>query len=274
MINCVEQIREINIDNSIFNDIIDCTYVILCCGKNPKRLNNVETQIKKLRPSYKVKLIYNKGYNNCPLSVSVNNDLVNIQAFVFKDSLLNGYKRILYLEDDFELKDEINDKDVNSIVNFVNDNDPEVYGLGNVGYPCPISIFKKHQKMLFNFMAMCHAVFYNDKYMNNYLEFYNKNIGNKYIGIDSINMMLSNISNYRYYKPLVYQKFIETENRKDGWKNQTNIILHKITMIFIKLFRLDKQIEPGWTIFYFLPYMLYFICIILILIFFKKKYFK
>ena len=53
-----------------------------------------------------------------------------MQLFIFNDSIKNNYKRILYLEDDFELKKELNKEDIYNITEFINTKNPDVYGSG------------------------------------------------------------------------------------------------------------------------------------------------
>jgi hypothetical protein len=262
MNKCVSKIVDININDSIFDDIVDCTYVVLCCGEFPKRLENVNKNIEILRPTKTVKLVYNNGFDNCYLSYTVNQDLINIQSFIFEDALERGYKRILYLEDDFELKKEISKSDIYNIGKFFKSNDPDVYGIGNIGM-CDIrSIFKPHEKTMFNFLGLTHAIFYNKKYMKNYLE-YIKKIDTKNYMIDTITTKIPDIETYRYYKPLVYQKFPSTENQKNGWSNGFGKFLASINIFFIKFLKLDNQLEPGYTIIYVFPYILYMLIFIL-----------
>lgn len=268
---CINKIENINIQNSIFDEIIDCTYVILCCGSKPKRLESVLKNIKILRPTKIVKLVYNNGYKNCPLSISVNNDLVNIQKYVFKDSIKEGYNRILYLEDDFELENPIEKNTYQSINNFVKKHNPDIYGLGNFAIPNIQSIFSEHQKVIFNFLALTHALFYNRKAMEELIKYYDINENNIRIGIDTVISEIEDIKVYRYYKPLVYQKLPATENQIEGWKNQIGF-LSNISIFVINLLNLDKMIEPGYTIIYFLPYILYLtIFIIFIIICIRNK---
>jgi hypothetical protein len=266
MDSCVYKIEEIYFDKPIFNNIIDCTYILLCCGEKPKRLDNVLKNIKILQPTKKVKLVYNKGFDNCKFSKSINHDLINMQTFIFNDSIKNRYDRILYLEDDFELKEKINQKDIDNIINFIQLKNPDVYGLGNISFPKINYIFNKSQKVIGNFLGCAHAMIYNKKYMFKYIDFINNYKEQEKLGIDFIPSQINNLEVYRYYKPLIYQKFPETENQTNGWKNQMGNFIAIISIFFIKLLRLDKNIEPGYTIFYIFPYIIYFLLLLLIVL--------
>jgi hypothetical protein len=189
-----------------------------------------------------------------------------MQTFIFNDSIKNRYDRILYLEDDFELKEKINQKDIDNIINFIQLKNPDVYGLGNISFPKINYIFNKSQKVIGNFLGCAHAMIYNKKYMFKYIDFINNYKEQEKLGIDFIPSQINNLEVYRYYKPLIYQKFPETENQTNGWKNQMGNFIAIISIFFIKLLRLDKNIEPGYTIFYIFPYIIYFLLLLLIVL--------
>jgi hypothetical protein len=274
MENCISKIEEIYIKNPIFDSIANCTYIVLCCGENPKRLSSVMKNINILNPTTKVKLIYNKGYKNCECSKSVNHDLANIQNYIFEDAISNNYKRILFLEDDFELPEKIDKDDIININNFIKNHNPDVYGLGNFSIPEITSIFSAHEKVLCNFLGLTHAVFYNKNSMKKICKYYKNHKNPITLGIDSSISEIDNIEVYRYYRPLVYQKLPATENQKNGWKNQIGTILATISIGFINLTKLHSKLEPGYSILYVLPYILYLIFILLFIILIRYIYKK
>lgn len=274
MENCVHKIEEICIDNSIFDSIADCTYVCLCCGENPKRLPSVLKNIKILKPTQNVKLVYNKGYKNCDCSLSVNHDLVNNQTYIFEDAIRNNYSRILWLEDDFELPEKIGKDHIRSISDFIKQNNPDIYGLGNFSLPKITSLFSPHQKVLFNYLPMSHAVFYNNNAMRKIVKYYKGHKNPIELGTDTSIMYINNIEVYRYYIPLVFQKLPETENQKEGWKNQKFIIPLNLASGIPKLLNLHKSLQPGYTILYILPYILYLLLLILFVVLIKYIYKK
>jgi len=250
---CIEKIDELKLNNTIFDEIADMTYVILCCKNNYKRFENVKTQLFKLKPTRNIKLIFNMGYKYCPLTDKPNIDLASIQYFIFKDALKKKYKRILWLEDDFELKDEISKKDATNIINFIKKNNPCIYGLGNFGLPSLLHLFSRHVKTYKMFLA--HAVFYNETYMSKYIDFYDKHDDNT-LHIDNTGI---NVEQFRYFKPLVFQKFPETDNKKE-WED-----IFQIKNFLLKFLNLEKSVEPGYTITYVFPYLIYFIILVIII---------
>ena len=275
MENCVHKIEEIHITNSIFDSIADCTYVCLCCGENPKRLPSVLKNINILKPSQKVKLVYNKGYKNCPCSVSTNHDLANIQTYIFEDAIRNNYSRILWLEDDFELPEKIGKDHIRSISDFIKQNNPDIYGLGNFSLPKITSLFSPHQKVVSNFLVLSHAVFYNNNTMRKLVKYYKEHKNPVEIAIDTSIKDVDNIEVYRYYIPLVYQTLPATDNQKNGWaKTMGNFLPSTIVTGWPKLLNLHKNLQPGYTILYILPYILYLLLLILFVVLIKYIYKK
>ena len=148
MDECIFKIDTIELNDTIFDSIIDRTYVILCCGEI-----YVKKNINILRPTKYVDLIYFMGYKDCDKSVNTANDLLNNNIYVIKDAIKNNYNRILVLEDDFFLRKPLENKDINNITEFIKENNPDVYTLGCFGIPTISTIMYKHQKLLNNIMT-------------------------------------------------------------------------------------------------------------------------
>jgi hypothetical protein len=266
----INKVEHLYFDNSNFDKVIDCTYVLLCCGLHPQRLSSVLKNIKMLRPSNKVTFIFNNGFSNCNFSKTINHNLILMQLYIFNDSLRKRYNRILYLEDDFELKQEIDKYDIQQISTFIENENPEVYGLGNFSFPTMQGIFQKHQHVINNFLGCSHAMMYNQSYMKKYIEFIGKTKNPENLSIDFIPSFLDNIQAYRYYKPLVYQKFPATENQLNGWKNQMGNLKSKLAIFFVRLLNLNSNLEPGYSIVYALPFIVY-ICLAILIYFILYK---
>lgn len=267
MENCIYKIKSFELSETIFDTVCDCTYILLCCGENPHRLPSVIRNIQILRPTRYIKLIFNKGYKQCRISTSVNNDLVNAQKFIFKDALNNGFKRIMYLEDDFELEHPIQKKDRDEIVDFITVENPNIYGLCNFTIPTITTLTSYHNKSLYNIIGMAHVMIYDSHAMKNIYNYFDNFKGDKNsLGIDLSISNIPNISVYRYYKPLIFQKFPSTENQKHGWKNQTNEFTADMFIKCLKIIKLDRQFQPGFTIVYLLPYFLYVILLLIIIV--------
>ena len=194
MNQCIHKTVELTSDRGVFDEIIDCTYVLLCCGPNPQREENVYTHLNMLNPSKKIILVYNNGYKACDLSVSPTDDISKAQLYIFNDALDNNYKRILYLEDDFFIKKSLDPKDISSICTFIEKNNPSIYGLGNIILPTINTLFSKHQKATSNMLYLSHAVIYNQTYMKEAIIF-RANNSREYM-TDVVSGYIPNIKNH------------------------------------------------------------------------------
>lgn len=273
MEKCIVDIKTITFDKGIFDEIVDCTYVFLCCGPKPPREESVHININKFRPTSTVKLIYNVGFKNCPITKSLSDDMASSQLYIFNDALKNNYQRILFLEDDFLVPEQPHQNDIDSITSFINTNSPSLYGLGNFIIPTPTTLLSSHQKPMFDFIPMSHAVIYDKHYMQKAIDYY-KNHETKLFQ-DILPGYLSDIERYRYYKPLVFQIFPITENQKNGWNEIIpSKILLSIVIVLIKILQLDKNIYPGYSVIYIAPYIIYIIIIFIILFIIYKLFNK
>jgi hypothetical protein len=170
-----------------------------------------------------------------------------------------NYNRVLILEDDFLLKKPIPVEDVQSIVNFIEEVDPELYSLGSHSVFNPFYIFRKHLKVIHLWAA--HAYMINQELCIKILNLNQRgrspseDIVNYDYHIDNILSVSS--EKYKYYKPLVYQLWSATENQKNwGPKSKFKKLLNKIVVnLQINFLKLDRQLEPGWTILYIIPYI-------------------
>ena len=208
-------IKELYNDSGMFDEVIDCTYVILCCGPNPEREYDVRKQLSLFQPCRTIKLLYNYGYT-CKLKKlrkkQTDHDLLDALLYIFNDAA--QYNRILVLEDDFQIDgrilDPIHHKEVTK---YLKNNDVDVYGIGNDGIPYISDMFAIHQRM--TYMTWAHAMFYSKSYRSNVLAYANKqtklSLGKNW-ATDRIWYDLPNITVYRYHKPLCYQLFTRTEN--------------------------------------------------------------
>ena len=93
-----------------------------------------------------------------------------------------------------------------------------------------------------------HSVIYSKKMRQNMMNNY-KDIVFKYRDWD---LNANSIKNrYVYYKSICYQLFPQTENSQYwGISNPIVYFLMSISKIIIKLHKLDKQVEPGYSILY------------------------
>jgi hypothetical protein len=266
MDNCILKIEELIHSTGIFDTVVDCTYVLLCCGIKPEREINVRKQLPILSPTTRIKLIYNSGYKNCTITNSAQEDMSRAQLYIFQDALKNKYNRILLLEDDFIVLKPIPIEDINQIVTFIKEKDPSAYGLGNFSIPHISSLFRHHQRIIGNYLGAAHAVIYNKYFMNRTVEYYEEHgLGNMLMN-DQLTSKLSLVENYRYYKPLIFQTFPLTENQINGWSKSIPSFCMPLVTGSIKMLKLDKKVQPGYKILYIIPYILYIILLIFIII--------
>lgn len=134
---------------------------------------------------------------------------------------------------------------------------PLLYYLGTL----PLLRF---QSYLF-FSIGTHAILYNEGAINKCLTLNIQNDYDIFIGKHFL------FQKYLTKKPLCYQLFPMTENRKKwyyvfGFSEFLNYL--------IKILKLDKQIEPGYSFLYFVSQFIFILCCLIILFCIKKLIFK
>ena len=219
---------------------VDATYVIHL--KENGRYKNVKKQLKKYSLTNKVHILVNKGYKKCikPNIDSPAKDLIDAYMYCFTHA--KQYNTIMILEDDFIIDPTIN-QHTDNINNFVKSHKDFIYRLG-----CIPAIMIPYDK--YNYIGLSggtHAIMYSLSLRNELLnkkdEIYNCDY----------DLYLNRLTNYIYYKPVIYQLFPTTESQENWGK--FNIFAKKFAFIIIKmiqLFKLDKQINPGYNFFYFI----------------------
>ena len=225
---------------------IDMIYILTL--ENSNRLSN--NRLYELH-NFNITIQVNKGYKNCKKNLYKQTSIYDINdafyhCFLHANNM--NYKNIMILEDDFQF-DNINILNIlNEIGSFINNNKYDIYHLGPVMHFSVPFTFKHHRCL---FMQSAHSCIYSINYINYYIEKYNNKLTQR-------NDMLwndINIIKYKYYRPVCYQLFPETENQKD-W---TNIFI----TLFIKFFKLDKYYFPGYIIFNIVSYLILLLIIIL-----------
>lgn len=232
----------------LFDDSIDCTYVILCCGTHPEREQQCMLQLNKYQPTKRVKLVYNQGFRRCRKELekqSSEYDLRDALMFIFQDA--KKCNRILVLEDDFEVDDRIlNKKDVDKINFFLRSTNPDVYGLGNLGIFYPTDLFRWHQRSFLMFMS--HAIVYGSSYRRQKLLIYRQ--GRSLPRHVDLMWNESGHKVYRHYKPLVYQKHDVTENMRN-WP-----IPFWASLAYVTMFDLRGNAQKGYDNLNLLSYVM------------------
>ena len=232
---------------------LDATYVIHL--ENNGRLDHIKSQLNEFHPTKLVYILYNKGYKKCNKDAYIDKpplDLADAYLYIFKDAQEKNYKNILILEDDFIFNKKIKDKKVQQhIMNFINNKNYDIYALG---------LIPGIQRVYDNTTNICviggctHALIYSRNCINKVLQEDKRKI------IDWDLYTRNTFRRYIYNEPLCYQTFPETENQKH-WGN--NIIV-KINLYVNKLLKLDVQVEPGYSIIYFVSKVIWGLCVILL----------
>jgi hypothetical protein len=262
--------KEYLFDDPIFKTI-DATYIIHL--ENNGRLSNIEQQLLEFHPTKKVYIVFNKGYKNCQKKEYIDTpakDLIDVFYTIFNDSRNKNYNNILILEDDFQFSNKINETTSHSISidTFLKDYDKDefVYYLGCLSW-LQSDFNMTHPRI--NLSTGTHACIYSKKCIDYFLD----KVEQKYIADWDIYLNFGVIPRYKYYIPLCYQTFPDTENSK-SWHRGSEILL---LLVFLQrsLFKslgLDRNAEPGFSIMEASSRILFWILLFLLIFGFYKLY--
>ena len=239
----------VEFEDCLFEEL-DATYILHLEGNG--RIDHIHEQLKTYHPTKKVYIVYNKGYKNCYKDLEIQSsghDIVHANITVFEHA--EQYKHVLVLEDDFIFSKEVK-KHCRHVDTFLKRDTSFVYQLGSAPFfAVPISMH--HYRIL---AGTAHANIYSSlsrkQIMNDYE---NHKITGKIGGLDNYNV--KHLPMYMYHKPLCYQTFPMTDNRKewfkgDGVMNSITPIIDVILTMFISCVNLEKEPEPGFTILYWI----------------------
>lgn len=250
----------------ILDSCVDATYIIHL--KDNGRLDHILEQLKEYQPTTTVYIAHNKGFKKCDkrLIEQVSyQDLTDAFLQCFKHADSQGYNNILILEDDFIFSPDIkNTENINTISRFVlsKEGDEFIYYLGCV----PVLILPYDTSHYSSIKSLTtHAIIYSKKARSKITDFSDKHwdvIVEKNMG-----------SRYLYYKPLCYQLFPETENKKE-WADKDNSFVTWIKNAFIKGLALDKDAEWGFFIIYVLAKLILALLIIFIIFIFYLVWYR
>ena len=205
-----------NYENSEILLNIDHIYIIHLC--NNGRLENINKQLKKIKPR-SISVLFNEGFKSGKKDKDIDvsyKDLVDANLFVMRDAKKKGYNNILIFEDDFVISKDFMDKDnLESINNFINHNDYDVFYLG-----CVIRKIKEKINENILLIDKCwstHAIIFSKKIIDYYTTLSCQKIC--YIN-DWDNFIVENMKKkYTFIQPLIIQPFPLTENRLTSWGN-------------------------------------------------------
>jgi predicted nucleic acid-binding protein len=246
-------------NSGIFDEFIDATY-ILTMEKSLERHKNIENQLKKVIPTKKIFIVYNKGFKNCDKGKNIDvstKDIIHSNLEVYKHANKNKYNNILTLEDDFIFQEIIKEKKhIKRLNKFLkaHDNKSLLLYLGGVKY----ILFPYTNYFNINYIS-CGAESiistrkYRDYILKNKKKIYKKGDWDIYNNIK--------LNKYSYYKTLITQTFPNTENRNNWWNPMG---INYVIFTIIKLLKLDKQSQPGYNILNnTIPLIFYFLLIII-----------
>lgn len=260
--------EEINYKEGFLDSSVDATYILHLEGNG--RLESIRKQLEEFQPTKTVYIIFNKGYKKCKKVLSKQEppiDLIDAFLQAFKHAKDKNYKNILILEDDFIFSKKIKNKDVYTDVNnFINKQKGKnfMYMLGALPH-LQMPYENKHYKLFSS--SGTHACIYSKELIDHLLS--NVDFSNI---IDWDVFTNLNIRRYIYIESLCYQLFPQTENNNYWFHGYGTVHILKKYLIILKV---DKFVEPGYTIAYFISklwiYILIFIILLIIYSFLIKK---
>lgn len=221
----------IKFEHGILDNIIDAVYVLLLDGSD--RTKNVYKQIKKFKLCKNNYIQINKGYKKCKKDLIEQNSKYDIQHSNYKCCIhAKKFNNILILEDDFVLDTRILNKNIiNDLELFINNNEFNVYSLGNLwGHVINILNFKHPILRIVN---GSHSMIWSKKSRKGYI----RDVNNKIYSYKD-QYLTSLDKKYTYYKQLCYQTYTQTENYK-SWKNI-------VTDIIYPTLELDQKPKYGF----------------------------
>lgn len=254
--NSCYSFKEYIYDDQIFTNV-DATYIIHLEGNG--RLQNIENQLEKYHPSKKTYILFNKGYKKCKKEEYINSpskDLIDAFYTIFKDANSKNYNNILILEDDFIFDDKIKDK-VNrqNIDDFLGDNSSEtfVYYLGAITY-LQSGMNDTNNRLYLS--TGTHGCIYSKKCIDYFLD----KVDQKSIADWDIFLNFGSIPRYKYYTPLCYQTFPDTDNSRSWHRDSTLLwILVFIQRSIFKLLYLDIECKFGFYTFEMISRVLFWL---------------
>ena len=215
MDNCYTT-KTLYFDKGLFDSFIDITFVITMV--NSPRNEKIIEEVKRIKPTKKVIIVYNSGFKNCDKNMCNNKvnisgvDLVHAVKYIFNQS--SQYNNILVLEDDAEFSDEIfNSEHINNIEHFIKNNKFNTYSLGSFKFIH--SLFGMHQRLFIK--GFTHAIIYSKNFRKQF---------NECKGTSNIELLTEfpfNLNGWGYYKTLVGQVAEKTEN-SNHWGFGTSIL--------------------------------------------------
>ena len=216
---------------------VDAAYVIHL--ENNGRLPQLTRELEATHPANRVHILFNPGYKGKQLPAPTPaHDLVHAYKHVFQDARDKGYDRVLVLEDDFMFREDLQKADAEKVNAYLvaNSGRRMLYQLGCIpGIMLPVG-----GGTYLTVACGTHACVYTRKLRDFVLQ---------HTGLirDWDWFMSFHTLRYAYASPLCYQLYPETENSKN-WMPLLGYTY--VLKLAIRVFRLDTQAEPGFSICY------------------------
>jgi len=184
-----------------------------------KHEERVRRQLEDYPFTRNIYLQWNYGFRNCSKHLINQNtkfDISDAYMIAFNDAIQHNYDRILIFEDDFVVNN-ITDKDIKNINDFLEIYNPEILTLGSILMSTSDKYLLNNNFLQVYNKAGAHAMIYNNNvFYKIYLQLYTKKVC-----IDTITNKINNI--YCYKLPLIIQLVSKTENRNNWFSgNKTS----------------------------------------------------
>uniref|UniRef100_A0A6C0HXZ8 Glycosyltransferase n=1 Tax=viral metagenome TaxID=1070528 RepID=A0A6C0HXZ8_9ZZZZ len=241
---------------------VDATYILHLEGNG--RIDHIQEQLKIYHPSKKVYIVYNKGYKKCEKELdkqTSGHDIIHANITVFEHA--QQYKHVLVLEDDFIFNKDVA-KHATHVDNFLKWDASYVYQLGSHPMFFAIPVDWYHYRI---HGTLGHANIYPFSSRKKLMDDFNNGKITGYLGgLDSYTRKVLPL--YMYHKPLCYQTFPMTENKKEWYtvKESNFAPIHVMVVnTFISCTNLENEPEPGFTILYWIAKLIPFLLLLLVL---------
>ena len=248
--------QTVNFSNGCFDDLIDMTYVLIM--ESSKRESNMYKELTLFKPSKTVKVQYNKGYKKCTKYLydhQTNWDLLDATYRVMIDAKKNKFKNILILEEDFIVNEnELTEKNIQNIIQYIQSNIIDVYLLGNF-LPSINTRFNPHLKCSHSKLPCGGTQGYivTDIGIDKFIYLYESKIYElikKKSNHGHIDWLFNDryFNTYYFFKPLILQPMEETENLSTSIchlkickSSFIQKLIYKFRIFYIHLFDLNSE---------------------------------
>ena len=260
--------EKLNYDSGLLDTNVDVTYIIHL--ENSGRYDNILKQLEKYKPTKIVYILLNKGFTKCNKTgiESSHADLTDCYLQIFKHAQKQNLGNVLILEDDFVFNEKIKEKEhIKNINTFLEKKagDNFIYFLGAIpwflipydsyNYRCILS-------------SGTHSVIYSKSHRDDFLENFSKRM---MVTDWDINYNINFTSRFIYYTPLCYQICDNSENsRNPKFENKYAALASEVVKycnynILFRILGLDKNPEPGYSIFYFYSKIIFYLVLVFLI---------